>query len=201
MSGESARRSGGWVSVVVASIAGVAIGVAAMLWFRGPASDARIGEVVHNYIMENPEVLPEAMAELTRREASQAIGPRRAEFETPYGGAWAGAADGDVVLVEFFDYACGFCRQSNAAIDRLLAEDKGLKVVWRELPVLGPDSQQAAFASLAAADQGRFRQYYSALFAAGRPTPPAVRRRRRRLACSGPSPVLPTAPSSLGTSS
>jgi protein-disulfide isomerase len=114
------------------------------------------------------------MEELERRQAAAAVTPRRAQFETPFAGAWAGAADGDVVLVAFFDYACGYCRQSNAALDRLLAEDPKLKVVWRELPVLGPGSEQAAFTSLAAAEQGRFRPFYQALFAAGRPTPETI---------------------------
>ncbi|MDQ4087310.1 MAG: thioredoxin domain-containing protein, partial [Pseudomonadota bacterium] len=85
-------------------------------------------------------------------------------------GAWAGAPDGDVVLVEFFDYACGYCRASNADIERLLREDPRLKVVWREYPVLGPNSEQAAIASLAAAKAGRFRPFYDRLFATARPT-------------------------------
>lgn len=174
MSDNGGRRSGGWLSILLASVAGLAIGVAGMLLLRGGMSDERIGQAAQNYIMANPQILPEAMAELERRQAAQAIGPRRAQFETPYAGAWAGAQDGDVVLVEFFDYACSFCRASNEAIDRLLAEDPRLKVVWRELPVLGPDSQQAALASLAAAEQGKFRQFYAALFSVGRPTPEAV---------------------------
>ena len=59
------------------------------------------------------------------------IDQHRAAIETPFGSAWAGGENGDVVLVEFFDYACGFCRKSNPDIDRLLQEDKKLKVVWR----------------------------------------------------------------------
>ena len=189
MSAEGTRRPGGWLAIILASIAGIAVGVAAMLFFRGAVSDERIGEAAHNYIMANPQILPEAMEELERRQAAQAIEPRRAQFETPFAGAWAGARDGDVVLVEFFDYACGFCRSSNETVDRLLAEDPRLKVVWRELPVLGPDSQQAALASLAAAEQGRFRQFYNALFAVGRPTREAV------AAAAAQAGVQPGAPS------
>jgi protein-disulfide isomerase len=94
----------------------------------------------------------------------------RAALETPFHGAWAGAQNGDVVLVEFFDYACGFCRSSNADVERLLREDPRLKVVWREYPVLGPDSEQAAFLSLEAAKAGRFRLFHDRLFATARPT-------------------------------
>lgn len=171
---ERATGRGLWLPTLLAGIAGIAIGIAAMLWLRGPADDARVEQVVHDYIMANPEILPEAMQVLEQRQAAAAIGPRRAQLERPFAGAWAGAQDGDVVLVTFFDYACGYCRQSNSAVARLLAEDPRLKVVWRELPVLGPDSQQAAFASLAAAEQGRFRLFYDALFAAGRPTAAAI---------------------------
>ena len=57
---------------------------------------------------------------------------------------------------------------------RLLREDPGLRVVWREFPVLGPDSERAAVASLAAARAGRYRAFYDRLFAAGRPTAEAV---------------------------
>ena len=170
MSENATSRGGGWLLIILASVAGVAIGVAAMLLLRAPAGHAHVEEVVHNYIMANPEILPEAMQVLEQRQAAAAIGPRRAQLETPFGGAWAGARDGDVVLVEFFDYACGYCRVTNSAVSQLLAEDPRLKVVWRELPVLGPESQQAAVASLAAAEQGRFRPFYDALFAAGRPT-------------------------------
>ena len=94
--------------------------------------------------------------------------------------AWAGAADGDVVLVEFFDYACPYCRATNGDVDRLLREDPRLKVVWRELPVLGPDSEAAARVSLAAARQGRFRQFHERMFALGRPTEAVVAAAARR---------------------
>jgi protein-disulfide isomerase len=178
MAGSEQKSGGGWLNLVLAGAAGLGIGAAAMLYFGGSGglSDERIAGVVRNTIMAEPEMLPKAMKALEQREAAAAVAPRRAEFEKPYAGAWAGAADGDVTLVTFFDYACGYCRRSNEAIDRLLAEDPKLKVVWRELPVLGPGSQQAAFVSLAAAEQGKYRPFYQALFAAGQPTPAAIER-------------------------
>ena len=187
MAGDGGRR-GGWLSLVLAAVAGLAIGAAAMLYFRGPASEAQIARSVRNTLMAEPEILPKAMEELERKQASAAVTPRRAQFEAPFAGAWAGAADGDVVLVEFFDYSCGYCRQSNEAIDRLLAEDPKLKVVWRELPVLGPGSEEAAYASLAAAEQGRFLPFYQALFAAGRPTPDTIARAAAQAGVQAGSP-------------
>jgi Protein-disulfide isomerase len=74
-------------------------------------------------------------------------------------------------MVEFFDYACPYCKASNPAVDRLLREDKGLRVVYRELPILGPDSLAAARLSLEASKLGRFAQFHDTLWAAGRPSP------------------------------
>ena len=140
---------------------------------------ARIEQVVREYILANPEIIPEAVKLLQERELAKAVDADREAFETPFGSAWAGNPDGDVVLIEFFDYACGFCRASNPDIDRLLKEDGKLKVVWRELPVLGQDSVAAAEASLAAASQGRFKLFYDRLFAAGRPSAAAIAQARQ----------------------
>ncbi len=156
----------GWKFSLVAVLLGILIGAGAMY--------AASGRFVRAYLLENPEILPEAMERLRARDGARAVEQHRAALETPFHGAWAGAADGDVVLVEFSDYACGYCRASNPDVDRLIREDPRLKVVWREYPVLGPDSEQAAIASLAAAKAGRFRQFHEALFAAGRPTPARV---------------------------
>jgi len=159
---------GGWKLSLVAALLGVLIGAGAMFLASG--------QFVRSYLLDHPEVIPEAMERLRSREMANAVGQNRAAFETPFHSAWAGAADGDVVLVEFYDYACGFCRTSNADIERLMREDPRLKVVWREYPVLGPGSEQAAVASLAAARAGRFRQFHDGLFGAGRPTPENVTR-------------------------
>jgi protein-disulfide isomerase len=156
----------GWKGALLAGFAGAVIGGGAMM--------AASGSFVRSYLLSHPEILPEAMERLRAREGSQVVTANRAAIETPYAGAWAGAKDGDVVLVEFFDYACTFCRRSNADVDRLLREDPKLKIVWREWPVLGSDSQAAARASLAAAQAGKFRPFHDALFAAGRPTPDAI---------------------------
>jgi len=164
--------------VVIAGLAGLLAGASAVAvatgQFGADPDRQRIEKIVREYVLRHPEIIPEAMQLLQDREAGKLVEANRAAFETPFGSAWAGAADGDVVLVEFFDYACGFCRKSNADIERLLREDKRLKVVWRELPVLGDPSVAAAHASLSAASQGKFRPFYDRLFEAGRPTPETI---------------------------
>ena len=131
----------------------------------GPSDKAAIEAIVKETILANPELIPEAINRLQQREVEKLLASNREAIEAPFAGAWAGAKDGDVVLVEFFDFNCPFCRQSAQDVDRLLAEDKQLKVVFRDMPVLGPDSERFAMASLSAAQQNGYRKFYSTVFA------------------------------------
>jgi len=130
---------------------------------------AQIEAVVRDYILAHPEIIPEAINRMREKQSSDAYAANRAALETPFASAWAGAEKGDVTLVMFSDYACGYCRSSVPDVERLLAEDHQLKVVWREVPILGPGSEVAAKASLAAARQGAFLSFHKQMFAAGRP--------------------------------
>jgi protein-disulfide isomerase len=168
---------GGWKTALAAGLLGAVVGGGAVAYASRQS--------VRDYLLENPEILPEAMDRLRERQSAKMVSANRTALETPFAGAWAGARDGDVVLVEFFDYACGFCRKSNADVERLLKEDPKLKVVWREWPVLGPDSEAAARVSLAAAQSGRFKPFHDSLFAAGRPTPEAVAQARASVGVEG----------------
>lgn len=139
------------------------------------ADRAAIEQIVREYILNHPEILPEAMKNLEARESKKAVDANRKAIETPFGGAWEGAADGDVTLVEFFDYNCGYCRASLPDIERLLAEDKKLKIVYRELPILGPESVEAAFASLAVAQHGSgYGAFHRAIYKSGRITTTSI---------------------------
>ncbi|WP_299323274.1 DsbA family protein [Parasphingopyxis sp.] len=125
--------------------------------------------VIREYILANPEIIPEAMERLQERRMVQMISTVRDELETPFEGAWIGAADADVTVVEFFDYACGFCRTSLPDIERLIAEDPNVRVVFRELPILSEESVDAARVSLSAAKQREYFEFHQAMYAAGRP--------------------------------
>jgi protein-disulfide isomerase len=132
---------------------------------------AAIEKIVREYILNHPEILPEAMQNLQRKEASNRVKQQGPKVEQAFGSAWEGAANGDVTLVEFFDYACGYCRASRPDIDRLLAEDKGIKVVYRELPILGQPSDDAARVSLAVAKLGgNYGVFHRSMFGSGRPS-------------------------------
>lgn len=133
------------------------------------ASRAEMEAVVRDYILAHPEIIPQAIDKLREKQSQDAYAQNKAALETPFASAWAGAEKGDVTLVMFTDYACGYCRSSLPDIDRLIADDPRLKVVWREIPILGPGSEIAAKASLAAAQQGKFQSFHKLMFAAGQP--------------------------------
>ncbi|MGK6321898.1 DsbA family protein [Sphingomonas sp. DT-51] len=133
----------------------------------GGGDRARIERVVHDYVLANPEIIPQAIERLQARDASRAIAASRGAIEEPYAGAWIGNPKGDVTLVEYYDYNCGFCRASLATVDQLVAEDRNVRVVFKELPVLADSSRLAARAALSAAAQGRFKPFHDALYAAG----------------------------------
>jgi protein-disulfide isomerase len=128
------------------------------------------GRTTRDYLLAHPEVLPEAMNVLQRREQTARIEPLRAELETPFPGAVLGNPAGSVTLVEFSDYACTYCRQSVADVAALVAADPDLKVVIREYPILRPESVDAARMALAAAQQGRYARFHNAMFRLGPPT-------------------------------
>jgi protein-disulfide isomerase len=182
--------AGGWKLALGGALIGVLVGGGAVALSNRKSEQSELsGQLVRDYLLENPEVIPEAMQRLQDKQAARNISANRAAIETPFAGAWAGAADADVVLVEFFDYACAYCRKSNADIERLLREDPKLKVVWRDWPVLGPDSEAAARASLAAARSGRFKPFYDRLFAAGRPDSEALGQARSAVALTADLPT------------
>ena len=160
-----------WLLPLVAAI-GALVGAAAIWsWDRlaapGGVEQARIERVVRDYVLTHPEIIPEAMQRLQDRESGKAVAQNAGAITTPFAGAWAGNPKGDITLVEYFDYNCGYCRASVPLIERLIANDPNLRVVYRDLPVLAPSSRAAARVSLAAAAQGRFRAFHDALYAAG----------------------------------
>jgi len=161
-------RRGGLGAAIVGGIIGSLL-TAALLFYAAPAL---VGpKIVRQGLLADPSVLPEAIDALRDAQYQPALQANRAAIETPFASSWKGAAKPELTLVEFFDYACPYCKASNPVIDRLLKEDKGLRVVYRELPILGPDSVAAARLSLQASKLGRFAQFHDTLWATGRPSP------------------------------
>ncbi len=152
----------------------IALGFAAGTRWSGPGVNRSATEtVVHDYILNHPDIIPKALDNLRNQQASANVNRLRAQIEKPFSGAWAGAASGDVTLTVFSDYFCTFCRASLPDIERLLREDRNLKIVFRELPILSQDSEPAARLALVAARHGRYLPAHRALFASGNANRPA----------------------------
>ena len=164
----AAPRQGGIGTALVGGIVGSAV-TAALLFFAMPS--VLSSKIVRQGLLADPKILTDTVDALRDAQYAPALAANRAALETPFGSSWKGAQKPNVTLVEFFDYACPYCKASNPTVDRLLREDKGLRVVYRELPILGPDSVSAARLSLEASKIGRFAQFHDTLWAAGRPAP------------------------------
>ena len=140
----------------------------------GPAlSVQEVERIVKEYLLREPEILFEALQELQRRrDAAEAqrqravLVERRGELHGLPEDPVLGDPAGDVTLVAFMDYRCGYCRSMAPALRRLLEEDRRVRLVIKEFPILGPDSLLAARAALAARRQGRYADLHWALYQA-----------------------------------
>lgn len=122
--------------------------------FSAPQRD-EIGKIVREYLLANPEVLQEAMAELEKRSQAAEAEKHKAAVKQHADAIFSskrqvtlGNPKGDVTLVEFFDYNCGYCKRAMEDMMALL-KDPNLKVVLKEFPVLGPSSVEAAQVAIA----------------------------------------------------
>lgn len=171
---EQHRGTGPWVMAAAGIGCALAGGLAGWVWASGGsglagADRAAVEKTVHDYILANPEVLPKAMEVLRKREDAKQLSSVEDDLETPFPGSVLGNPEGAVTLVEFVDFACGYCRQSEADLAALIAANPDLKVVIRHLPILSPQSEAAARMGLAAARQGKYAAFHTAMFEAGRP--------------------------------
>jgi protein-disulfide isomerase len=162
------NKGSSFLSAIVGGLVGSAVTGAALLF---AAPQVLSGKIVRQGLMADPQILVEATDALRDQQYAPTLAGQRALLETPFASSWKGAEKPEVVLVEFYDYACPYCKASNPHVDQLVRENPKLRVVYRELPILGPNSVEAARLSLAASKAGRFHQFHDALYAAGRPAP------------------------------
>ena len=132
----------------------------------------QIETIVREYLQQHPEVITDALraAEMKRREAARehtgrAIASQRDALLNDSTSPVAGAATGDVTVVEFFDYACPHCKNVAGIVKQLMRDDPKVRVVYKELPILGEGSVVAARAALAAREQGKYLEMHDALMA------------------------------------
>lgn len=135
-----------------------------------------IEKIVREYLLNNPGVIFEAARRYQgKQKRLQAERDRAAVkqhekqlLEAPAASV-GGNPEGDVTLVEFFDYRCGACKRFAPLLTRLTKQDPNLRIVYKELPILGPDSVHAAQAALAAQNQGHYLEFHAALMATAFP--------------------------------
>ena len=136
-------------------------------------SEARVKELVLEAILENPQVVMDAVAILQQREAEAAaaqadaaMGENRDALERDPNAPVMGNPDGDVTVVEFFDYNCPYCRRAASEVASLIESDGDVRVVYREWPILGEGSVFASRAALAARAQDRYAEFHEAMLGA-----------------------------------
>ena len=134
------------------------------------AQEEAIGQIVRDYLLEHPEVLVEALnayeaqqQQLAEELQRQAVIAHQSALANDGLSPVLGNPDGDVVIVEFFDYRCPYCKKVADALLETVEKDGGVRLVMKEFPILGPDSIYAARAALAADKQGRYKDFHFAL--------------------------------------
>jgi protein-disulfide isomerase len=154
----------------------IATALACTVLFASPAALAQsfsdqqkgeLGSIIRDYLISHPEVLQEAMAELEKRQALAEAEKARAAVKSNAQALFdsshqvvVGNPQGDVTLVEFFDYNCGYCRRALTDMMDLIKDDGKLRVVLKEFPVLGPGSTEAAQVAIAARMQDKSGKKY-----------------------------------------
>ncbi|MCJ7527573.1 MAG: DsbA family protein [Methyloceanibacter sp.] len=166
------------VAAVVAAL--VTAATVLVIWRAAPGmvdvasaglDEKKITDMVHNYLTKNPELLVEMTNELDKRQAAEQAASQQkiigenadALFRSPLSYT-AGNANGDVTVVEFFDYNCGFCKRALPEVVKLIETDGKVRVVLKELPIFGEESEAAAKAALAAGKQGKYFEMHQKLF-------------------------------------
>lgn len=163
-------------SLLASLFAASALGLSACSEAR--SDDDKFGERVRAYLLENPEVLEEAITRLDQKRAAastanqvKALADNRAALERDPRDPVLGNPNGAITVVEFFDYRCGFCKTVAPEVVNLLQTEKDVRFVFKELPIL-PDangqlgvSERAARVALAAKAQGKYLEVHRDLMA------------------------------------
>jgi protein-disulfide isomerase len=136
----------------------------------GELSENRVKELVLETIREHPEIVLEAVQIIKKQEqerqavtAKSVLSDNRALLENDPNAPVLGNLNGDVTVVEFFDYNCPYCRRVKPHIETLLEEDPNVRLVYREWPILGDGSIFAARAALASREQEKYEEFHWAL--------------------------------------
>jgi protein-disulfide isomerase len=141
--------------------------------YANPAWQQAMEKAIEKYIRSHPEVIEQTLQALeAKRQAVEQervkamIATRQSDLLNDPTSPVSGNLKGDVTVVEFFDYRCGFCKRVAGAVTQLQKEDSRVRVVYKNFPILGEASELAAKAALASNAQGRYQAFHEALLAA-----------------------------------
>lgn len=158
-------------SFLVAAVA-AALGLA-LISLPSPqdvAGQKDFNQKVRDYLVSHPEVLMEAASVFERRSKQRQVASRRQTLVSykriirePRGLPVWGNPKGDVTVVEFFDYRCPYCKRSLDQLRQLVSADANLRIVFKEFPILGPESVLASQMAIASSAQGKYLEMHKAL--------------------------------------
>lgn len=150
---------------------------------KAPANDTKqeIESIIRDYLLKNPSIIREAMQVLEAREAAAAVEAKRkalAENREALlqgaSGTTLGNPKGDVTMVVFLDYQCGYCKRLEMVLQELMKQDQGIRVVIKDFPILGPESVLAARVALAARAKGQYADFLHAFMTAEELNPKSI---------------------------
>ena len=137
-----------------------------------------IEKIVKDYLLTHPEILQEVQEAYERKTEAARADATRAHLPMFYKAlasmkselAGMSTGNGDVTVIEFFDYNCGYCRKTLPDVLKLIENDPNVKVQFMEYPILAPESKDASRVAIAAAKQGKYFEFHKAMFTIGRAT-------------------------------
>lgn len=134
------------------------------------AEEGRVKELVREYILENPEIIAEAVTLLQAKQETQrqerqqeTLANLQDRLANPPEGTVIGNPDGSVTVVEFFDYNCGYCKSMFTTVLNTIGENDDIRLALIEFPILGPNSVTASKAALAAREQDLYGPFHQAM--------------------------------------
>lgn len=162
------------IATFAVSVAALGVSVVALIFAlglsKGNPESLDFEKEVRAYLLANPEIIVEAVNQLEARqketevnEVTAVIASASDEIFNDPASPVGGNPDGDVSLVEFFDYNCPYCRKAAPVMAELEAGDRGLRIVFKEFPILGPGSEFAARAALASRKQDKYMAFHKAM--------------------------------------
>lgn len=137
-----------------------------------PAQKQEIDRLIHDYLQQHPQAVMDALKAAQQQAddakaaaAKKVIAAKRDELLHDPNSVVVGNPNGDVTLVEFFDYRCPYCKAIEPSLEALIKEDGNLRVVYKEFPILGPTSVVASRAAIAARRQGKYTEFHDRMMA------------------------------------